>query len=142
VPATVVALHQSHAGRAPLTALAQATLVEGSGLEGDRHSKPGNRRALLVMEKEALDRFELAPGAVREQVTVSGLGLHRLVFGTRLKVGQAVLEIGPPCAPCERMDEIRPGLQRELEGQRGRFVRVVQGGAIAVGDPIVVEPSA
>lgn len=138
--ATIVALHRSHAGGEPLTAMERATVTEGAGLEGDRHSKPGNRRALLVMEQEVLDLFDLPPGAVREQVTVRGLGLHQLAFGTRLKIGEVVLEVGPPCAPCELMDAVRPGLRQELQGRRGRFVRVVQGGAIEAGAPIAVEP--
>ena len=138
--ARVVALHRSHAGRQPLTPLERATVVEAAGLEGDRHSKAGNRRALLVMESEVLRQLELAPGAVREQITVEGVDLHGLVFGSRLRIGPTVLEVAAPCAPCGRMDEIRPGLRRELDGKRGRFVRVLAGGAIAVGDPIAVEP--
>jgi MOSC domain-containing protein YiiM len=138
--ATIVALHRSHAGGEPLTAMTEAMVIEGAGLEGDRHNKPGNRRALLLMEQEVLDLFQLPAGAVREQVTVRGLGLHQLAFGTRLRIGGAVLEVGPPCAPCEQMDAVRPGLRAELEGRRGRFVRVVQGGAIEAGAPIAVEP--
>jgi molybdopterin adenylyltransferase len=140
--ARVVALHQSHAGGEPLTPLDRAQLVTAAGLDGDRHSKPGNRRALLLMEREVLRALDLEPGAVREQVTVEGLDLHRLVFGARLRVGATLLEVAGPCAPCELMDAIRPGLRRELEGRRGRFARVLEGGPIAVGDPIAVEPPA
>jgi MOSC domain-containing protein YiiM len=92
------------------------------------------------MEQEVLDRFGLAAGAVREQVTVRGLALDSLALGSRLKVGAAIFEIGGPCAPCERMNEIRTGLRAELEGRRGRFARVVEAGTFAVGDPIAVLP--
>ena len=138
--ATVVALHASSGSRGPLTALERATMVENRGLEGDRHSLPNNRRALLLMTQESLDQLGLRPGDVREQVTVRGLDLHGLVFGSRLKVGSAVLEVAGLCAPCERMEELGAGLQAKLEGRRGRFVRVVGGGDIRVGDAIVVEP--
>lgn len=140
--ATVVALHAGTASRAPLARLDRATAVENRGLEGDRHSLPGNRRALLLVEQEVLESFGLSPGDVREQVTVRGLALERLVFGSRLEIGDAVLEVAGPCAPCERMEELRPGLRQALEGRRGRFVRVVRGGSFAVGDPIVVKPPA
>jgi MOSC domain-containing protein YiiM len=139
--ASVMALHASHAGRAPLEALQSAQVIEAAGLEGDRHSKAGNRRALLLMDHEVLEHFGLVPGAVREQITVKGLDLPKLVLGTRLLIGGAVLEIGHACDPCELMDAIRPGLQRELEGRRGRFARVVRGGPIAVGDVITVQSS-
>lgn len=138
MPAVVVALHLSHKTRQPAAAVQTALLLENSGLKGDRHAKPGNRRALLLMEQEVLELFGLPAGAVREQVTVRGLGLHQLVDGARLRIGEAELEVTAPCAPCQRMDEIQPGLRKELEGRRGRFARVVKGGAVAVGDPVVV----
>lgn len=134
----MVALHLSRRSRVAAAAVPSANLLEDSGLEGDRHARPGSRRALLVMEQEVLDRFGLPAGAVREQVTVRGLGLHRLELGARLRIGEAELLVTADCAPCRRMDEIRPGLRKELEGRRGRFVRVLKGGPIAVGDPVVL----
>lgn len=140
--ATVVALYASTANRAPLTVLERAVAVENHGIDGDRHSKPGNRRAVLFVEREVLDEFGLTPGDVREQVTVSGLPLGELVFGARMAIGEALFEIAGPCAPCERMEELQPGLQRALEGRRGRFARVVRGGSIRLGDSITIQPPA
>ena len=40
------------------------------------------------------------------------------------------------CDPCSRMDEIRPGLQQELDGRRGMLARVVQSGEVAKNDEI------
>jgi MOSC domain-containing protein YiiM len=139
MPASVVALFVCTASRAPLERRKSLELIEESGAQGDRHMKRGSRRQVLLMEQEVLDALKLAPGEVREQVTVRGLDLNALVFGVRLKCGTALLEVAGPCRPCERMEEIRPGLERELEGRRGRFVRVVRAGTIAVGDEIVVE---
>ena len=59
--------------------------------------------------------------------------------GQRLALGgQVVLQITGPCAPCARMDEIRPGLREELEGRRGMLASVVRGGTIRAGDAIEV----
>ena len=142
MPATVVALHVCKASRAPLVSLPRANAVADTGLEGDRHAKRGSRRQVLVVEQEVLEEFGLAAGAIREQVTVRGLGLDALPPGTRLRVGGALLEVTAPCAPCERMDEVRPGLRHALEGRRGRFVRVVEAGSFAVGDTLHIEPPA
>ena len=142
MPATIVALHLSKSSRAPLVPVSRVNAVLGTGLEGDRHAKPKSRRQVLLVEQEVLDEFGLAPGAIREQVTVRGLDLDRLVFGARLRVGGALLEVAGPCHPCERMDEVRPGLQQALVGRRGRFVRVVEAGSIAIGDTIHVEAPA
>ena len=142
MPATVIALHVCKASRAPLVALSRASAVADTGLEGDRHAKRGSRRQVLLMEAETLDEFGLAPGAVREQVTVRGLDLGTLALGARIRIGGALLEVDGPCAPCARMDEVRLGLRKAIEGRRGRFVRVIEAGSFAVGDTLHVEPPA
>ena len=138
--ARIVALHLSHASRAPLQTVQSAEALTDRGLDGDRHARPGNRRSVLFMEQETLDAHGLTPGDVREQVTVRGLDLNGLVFGSRLKVGSAVFEVAGPCAPCQRMEELRAGLRQALEGRRGRFVRVVEAGTVSVGDAVEVQP--
>src|SRR5215831_2775710 len=140
--ATIIAIHLSKSSRAPLVPVPRVNALLEAGLDGDRHAKPRSRRQVLLVEQEVLDEFGLAPGAIREQVTVRGLDLDKLVFGARLRVGGAVLEVAGPCDPCERMDEVKPGLQQALVGRRGRFVRVVEAGSIAVGDAIHVEARA
>jgi len=142
MPATVVALHLCSASRAPLVPVERASAVLETGLEGDRHAKRDSRRQVLLVEQEVLDSFGLPPGGIREQITVRGLDLGSLVFGARLRVGGALLEVAGPCAPCARMDEIKPGLREQLEGRRGRFVRVIGAGTLAVGDAIHLESPA
>jgi MOSC domain-containing protein YiiM len=137
---TVVAIHLNVGTREPLVTASTVTARPDRGLDGDRSRRP--TRAVLFMEQEVLDRFGLAAGAVREQVTVRGIVLADLASGSRLRIGAAVLEAGGMCAPCERMNEIQPGLRAELEGRRGRFFRIVEPGAFAVGDAISLLPPA
>jgi MOSC domain-containing protein YiiM len=124
----------------PLQAVERVRAESARGLDGDRHARPNSRRSILMMEQEVLEEFGLPAGAVREQVTIRGFDLYGLAAGRRLRIGTALLELGAACAPCERMNELRAGLQQALEGRRGRFVRVVEAGTFAVGDPIEVEP--
>jgi len=140
----VVALHvcPGPGSRSVMRPLARARALEDRGLEGDRHARPGHHRQVLLVEQEVLDQLGLLPGSIREQVTVRGVRLDDLADGQRLRIGEALFQVGGPCAPCERMNEIRSGLLDALEGRRGRFVRVIQGGAFGVGDPIVSEPDA
>ena len=133
---TVVAIHLNVGTREPLVPVTSVNARPDQGLEGDRPRRP--KRTVLLVEQEVLERFGLALGAVREQVTVRGLSLATLSPGGRLRVGTALLEAGGMCAPCERMNELQPGLRGELEGRRGRFFRVVEAGRFAVGDPITV----
>ena len=124
--------------REPMRQVPSATLQPG-GLKGDKHASPASRRQVLLVDKEALEALQLQPGVIKENVTVEGLNVMSLPAGTRLRVGvDAVVEITSLCEPCFRMDEIRPGLEAELEGRRGMNSLVVTGGQIAVGDPIAV----
>lgn len=116
-----------------------ATLSAGVGLTGDKHASPGSKRQVLLADKEALDRLNLQPGVIKENVTVEGLDVMALEVGTRLQLGaDVVLELTSVCEPCFRMDEIRPGLKAELDGRRGMNSRVVAGGRIALGEAIAI----
>ena len=119
-----------------------ATFVAGFGIEGDRHAtSQGERvaRQVLLMDEESLEALGLAHADVRENITTSGIELASMPEGQRLALGdEVVLQITERCAPCSRMEEIRPGLQHELEGRRGMLATVAQGGTIKVGDGIRV----
>ena len=115
------------------------TMAEaGLGLRGDHHARPSSARQVLLADREDMDVLELHPGTIKENLTVEGLKVMRLEAGTRLRVGSAVLELTSVCEPCFRMDEIRPGLREALIGRRGMNSRVLEGGLIRVGDPIVI----
>ena len=119
-----------------------ANLIEGLGIEGDKHASAASKRQVLLADKEALDVVGVLPGTIKENVTVEGVDVMQLPAGSRVRLGRsAVLEITGVCEPCFRMDEIRDGLKQELEGRRGMVSRVIQGGVISVGDPIMVERS-
>lgn len=127
-------------GRA-MQQVAEAVAVPGCGLEGCAHGRAALRQVLL-MDIETLAELGLEPGVVKENLTVRGLDMGRLERGQRLRVGQALLETTIPCAPCEQMEAIRPGLQEAIRGRRGVLFRVVEGGRIRPGDEIVVvEPA-
>jgi MOSC domain-containing protein YiiM len=94
---------------------------------------------VLFFESETLDKLGLRPGDVKENITTRGIALMGLPVGARLRVGQAVFQVTLACQPCSRMEELRPGLQQELGGQRGMLARVVTGGTLCMGDVIVIE---
>jgi len=125
-----------------MTLVRSANVIEGLGIEGDKHASAASKRQVLLADKEALDAVGVLPGTIKENVTVEGVDVMRLPSGSLVRLGRSVvLEITAVCEPCFRMDEIRDGLKQELEGKRGMVSRVVRGGIINVGDPITVERS-
>ena len=140
--AEIISLQICVGHREPMNPVDSATFIEGFGIEGDRHAvKSGARtiRQVLLMDEDTLEGFGLGIGQVRENVTVRGIDLHEVEAGQRLALGDdVVVEITQFCAPCERMDEVRPGLREELFEQRGMLATVISGGAVNVGDQVQV----
>jgi MOSC domain-containing protein YiiM len=122
--------------RFPMEEVEEALAVYEQGLKGCIHGRKGSSRQVSLMGFETLCRLELAPGVVKENITVAKLDFQGLATGMRMRIGGALLEISEPCHPCARMDQIRPGLQRELKGQRGWLCRVLEQGTIRRGDGI------
>jgi MOSC domain-containing protein YiiM len=134
--ANVVGLFVSPARKSGRSEARERVLaVENQGLDGCAHANPP-RREVLLASKQHLDAVGVAPGAIRENVTVDGADVQTWPVGQRVKVGAAVLEITMVCDPCHRMDELREGLRAEIDGKRGMLAHVVEGGEMALGDPI------
>jgi MOSC domain-containing protein YiiM len=112
--------------------------VEGHGLEGCAHARAGTKRQVLFASAEHLDALGVDHGAIKENFTVEGTDVHDWPVGQRVRAGEAEFEITMVCDPCERMEEIRTGLQEELEGRRGMLARVLETGEVAVGDEITL----
>jgi hypothetical protein len=136
VSGTVTRIFLNVGSRAPLREVQEARLVAPCGIEGDRHFKADSGRQILLIEEETLRDLGVEAGALRENLVTRGFPVQRRSPGTRLKLGEALVELAKPCAPCDRLEELRPGLRRQTEGRRGVFARVVGDGAVRVGDPI------
>ena len=106
------------------------------GLEGCAHARPGGKRQVLFASSEHLEAVGVEPGRIRENFTVAGGDVQDWPVGQLVRVGTALFEVTMVCDPCERMDQIRPGLRGELEGRRGMLARVLESGDVALGDPL------
>jgi molybdopterin adenylyltransferase len=122
-----------------MESLEGARVFENEGVEGCAHRRGGKRNVLFVAIED-LESLNVAPGAVKENFTVRGADVMSWPIGQRLEIGDAEFEVSMVCDPCELMEEIRPGLQAELEGKRGMLARVVRTGRVTVGDQIVLHP--
>ncbi|MGW6568551.1 MOSC domain-containing protein [Streptomyces sp. NPDC054975] len=144
------------------------TLLAGLGVEGDVHAgvtvkhrsrvaqdpTAPNLRQVHLIHAELLDEvagagFDVAPGALGENITTQGLDLLGLPTGTRLHLGaEAVVEVTGLRNPCVQIDNYRHGLLKHVLGrdEDGQVVRkagimsvVLTGGEVRPGDPIRVE---
>ena len=138
---SVTNLHIARVKGTPSDPVQEATALSGKGLEGDRSCNAANVRQVLFMDQETLDRLELKPGQIKENITTHGIDLSQAKAGQVFFVGdQVTMEVVGECEPCGKMDAIRPGLREIINGQRGMLAIVINGGPIKVGDTVRIEP--
>lgn len=143
-------------------------LLAGLGVDGDAHvgrtvqhrsrvardpSQP-NLRQVHLIDSELHDElrargFDVAPGAMGENITTRGVDLLGLPAGARLALGEtAVVEITGLRNPCSQLERLGEGLMEAVleRDERGELVRkagamgvVLTSGAVEARDPIAVE---
>jgi MOSC domain-containing protein YiiM len=143
-------------------------LLAGLGVEGDAHAgvtvkhrsrvrrdpTQPNLRQVHLLHAELHDElhaagFDVAAGALGENLTTRGIALLDLPRGTRLHLARGpVLEITGLRNPCAQIDAFQPGLLRAVlaHDAEGRLVRkagvmsvVLAGGDVAPGDTVELE---
>jgi len=138
---SITNLHIARVKGTPSDPVQEATALSGKGLDGDRSCSADNVRQVLFMDKETLDRMDLQPGQIKENITTNGIDMSQAKAGQVFFVGDAVtMEVVGECEPCGKMDAIRPGLREIINGQRGMLAIVINGGPIKVGDTVRIEP--
>ena len=124
------------------TPVAEVVGRVGGGLDGDVHA-PRTSRAVLVIDRATLDALHLAPGDLREEITIEGLpDVTNLPIDSELRIGGVTLRINGPCEPCTHIGELlgvpdREVFRQSLLGRRGALCTVsAVSGPIRVGDPV------
>ncbi|MCR4399174.1 MAG: MOSC domain-containing protein [Firmicutes bacterium] len=122
--------------------IGSGVLVEGFGLEGDAHGGGWHRQVSLLsldgIEEMRRLGLDVGPGDFAENLTVEGLDLSSLPVGTRLRVGEAVIEVTQIGKDCHVGCDIFRKVGRCIMPREGIFAKVVAGGRVNNGDPVVV----
>lgn len=127
----------------------RAVLVKDHGITGDAHAgMPVRQVSLLDMESIRLQiadakakkaTVEIRPGVYAENITTEGVNLAALKIGDKLRAGKtAVLRISKIGKECHSHCAIYHQVGDCIMPRKGIFAEVVEGGEIAVGDPLVI----
>lgn len=137
----------------PMDPYPTARMIEGRGLEGN--ADQGGKRQVTVIDAEAWTDalaevaagiggaiVDLDPSTRRANLLVSGVRLAD-TRGRVLAIGGSKLLIRGETRPCERMERALPGLKAALgpDWRGGVYGEVIEGGEIAAGDPVRIEPA-
>ncbi|MGI8836717.1 MAG: MOSC domain-containing protein [Pyrinomonadaceae bacterium] len=145
------------AGGVPKLTVAEG-LVNELGLAGDEHRFPdihgGPERALCLFSLERILELQaeghpIFPGAVGENVTISGLDWQHVVPGVQLSLGDEVLvEITSYTTPCNTIpayfvDGKYQRISQKLQPGWSRvYARVLSGGHLRIGQPVELRVTA
>jgi MOSC domain-containing protein YiiM len=142
---TLVQLNVSPGGM-PKVAVASAR-VGRDGVAGDwqinRKYHGGPDRAVCLFSSElyaelAAEGIHLQPGDVGENFTTRGIDLRELKVGSRLRVGDCLIEITKVRIPCTKLNGVHPELLERIAGRSGWMCRVIEEGVVRTGDAITV----
>lgn len=142
----VVAINISKEKGVPKETIKVGNFLEDFGLEGDAHAGKWHRQVSLLGVESVNTMKEmgvkgLCSGKFAENLTTEGLVLWELPVGTKLKIGETVQEVTQIGKECHAGCAIREQVGSCIMPKQGIFTRVLQGGKIAVDDPIeVIEP--
>lgn len=126
--------------------------VTTQGIAGDKATQPdhGGPDAALCVHLADHYRFwreryglALAPGAVGENLTLSGLTEDAVCVGDMVRLGTVLAQVSGPRVPCAnqarhigRSDWVRLTIR---ENRTGFYLRVLEPGTVQSGDPWIVE---
>lgn len=145
----------SSAGGVPKAALPGA-VVDRRGVLGDvqlerrHHGRP--MQALSLWAVEVIDTLRreghpIGPGAAGENLTIAGIDWATIRPGVRLSIGPVLAEISAYATPCAKNArwfadrDFRRIDHDRFPGSSRAYAWVLEGGPVAPGDDVVVEPT-
>ncbi len=140
--ASVVAVCISEQKGTQKHAVPEITLRKAHGIVGDAHA--GNwHRQVSLLGTESVDQLrtvlpDIAPGAFAENILTEGITLYTLPVGTRLRVGETLLEVTQIGKECHQGCEIRRLTGDCVMPREGIFAIVLEEGTIRAGDTVEV----
>ena len=150
-------------GGLPKLVVRGPVLLTPEGIEGDRHRNlkyhGGPDKAILMVASEVLDNlrqlgYPLYPGALGENLTVSGLDPARWRAGQRYRIGDdPVIELTTLRTPCLNLDVYDAAIKKELYdaackagnpasakwAKGGFYARVIRAGLLVPGAPVSLQ---
>lgn len=141
--AKIVAVCVSSSKGERKTPVESVLLKEGHGVVGDAHAGDWHRQvSLLAIESirkmQALG-LDVDTGDFAENITTEGIDLVALPIGSRIKLGETVLEVTQIGKECHNRCAIYHQAGDCVMPKEGIFARVIAGGRVSTGHSIALD---
>ena len=115
-------------------------LLDENGVVNDKFYAKDIDRSVLI---SSIDSYRLAKsrdielkyGELGENILID-YNPYRLKSGTKIQIGEAILEISQNCTLCKSLTKIDSKLPKLLKDDRGIFAKVIKAGEIKKRDKI------
>ena len=142
--AKVIAVCISEEKGTPKHEVPEIHLKPGHGIIGDAHAGNWHRQVSLLgtesVEPLRAVLSDIPVGAFAENILTEGLTLYTLPVGTRLLVGDVLLEVTQIGKECHAHCAIRRQVGDCVMPREGIFAVVLEEGVVCAGDPVTVLP--
>ena len=120
--------------------IGRCLVIKGYGLANDAHA--GSERQVSLLAAESIDDFrrrtegraDIPYGVFGENLVTDGISLKECTIGTRIRCGEALLEVMQIGKTCHTNCEIRNIAGDCIMPREGIFAKVLEGGYVSAGD--------
>ncbi|MFX0091629.1 MAG: MOSC domain-containing protein [Candidatus Hodarchaeota archaeon] len=125
--------------------IGEAKLIKNYGIEDDAHASSEWHRQVSLLATESMKKMQrqlpdkdITYGSFGENLNIEGIILHTLPIGTLIEAGETLLEVSQIGKECHRPCAIGRATDYCVMPEEGIFVRVLRGGRVRVGDPVII----
>ncbi len=118
-------------------------IIDSKGILEDKFYHTDLQRSILITSIDSYTlmkkhNIQTSYGILGENILIDYNPYH-LLSGTRMRIGNTLLEISQNCTICNHLSAIDESLPDLLKKDRGIFAKVIKGGVIKEGDSISLE---
>ena len=115
-------------------------VLDKKGILSDKFYGKGVERSVLITSKDSYNLtlkhdIKMPYGSLGENILID-YNPYKLTSGSKLCIGEVVLQISQNCTICNHLSHIDKKLPKLLKHDRGIFAKVIQSGVIKSDDSI------
>ncbi len=117
-------------------------MIVHHGIKNDKFAGKDLDKTVMIVGKKAYDIAEskdihLPYGSLGENILLD-FDPHELGIGSRIQIGDAVLEITENCSMCKHLTQYDSRLPRLIHGHRGVYCKIIKSGTVTKRDKAIL----